>query len=97
MAPSNCALAVTLDQENKVAQHKIFHRKWVLVNTDPKRRCYNGAHFSCEWQWTAWSVLEHADETQVEERMKFWRGLNDFAVSQRGPGAKCEYKSMVVE
>jgi hypothetical protein len=64
-----------------------------LVNTDPQRRCYNGCHFSSEIRWTDWEVLEsNISETEIEKRLKFWRELNDYAVSQRGEGARNEYK-----
>lgn len=74
----------------------IFTRRRVLVNTDPQRRCYDGAHFSSELQWTAWAVLESMrylkPGADPVERLGFWRELNDFAVSQRGEGARCEFK-----
>jgi hypothetical protein len=71
----------------------IFTRGLVLVNTDPYHRCYNGAHFSSELQWTAWTVLEFLrPETYPEARLKFWRELNDYAVSQRGKEALREFE-----
>ena len=80
-----------------MAQHLIMRRQKAFVNTDPQRRCYNGAYHSYEWQWSGWEIMERMDESQVEDRLKFWRGLNDFAVSQRGEGAKCEYKAEAAE
>ena len=74
----------------------IYIRRQVLVNTDPWRRCYNGAHFSYELQWTNWTVLESMRYLRTgadpQARLKFWRELNDFAVSQRGEEARCEFK-----
>lgn len=74
----------------------IMHRKRILVNTDPQRRCYNGCHFSSELQWTAWSVLESMrylkPGADPQARLTFWRELNDYAVSQRGEGARTEFK-----
>lgn len=67
---------------------KLYVRKQVEVNTDPQRRCYYGCHFSSEWQWQPWESLGEADEAQL----KYFIELNDYAVSQRGPGARCEYK-----
>ena len=60
-------------------------RLQIEVNTDPQRRCYYGCHFSSEIVWTAWTVL-HSDvpENEVERKLKFWRELNAYAVSQRG-------------
>lgn len=72
----------------------ILHRKQILVNTDPQRRCYNGCNFSEELQWTGWSVLEVGiPQERIEQRLTFWRELNDYAVSQRGEGAKSEFKT----
>lgn len=74
----------------------IFSRRQVLVNTDPQRRCYNGCHFKSELVWTPWVVLESMcylkSGADPEARLKFWRELNDYAVSQRGEGARCEFK-----
>jgi hypothetical protein len=74
----------------------IWTRRRVLVNTDLQRRCYNGAHFSSELQWTAWEVLDSLQDLRSgstpESRLKFWRELNDYAVSQRGESARCEYE-----
>ena len=74
----------------------IFVRRQVLVNTDPLRRHYNGAHFSSELQWTAWAMLERMRHLKPgadpQARLEFWRELNNFAVSQRGEIARCEFK-----
>ena len=73
-------------------------RKRIEVNTDPQRRCYNGCHFSSELQWTAWEVLDsNLPEAKVESSLKFWRELNDYAVSQRGASAKTEYEAIPKE
>lgn len=72
----------------------IMHRKNVFVNTDPQRRCYNGCFYSYEYHWGPWEVLEYTTAEKVEERLKFWRELNAYAVSARGEGAKSEFKSM---
>lgn len=70
----------------------LLRRKRIEVNTDPQRRCYNGCHFSSELRWTAWESLDYFDAKHAEARLKFWRELNDYAVSQRGESAKCEFK-----
>lgn len=74
----------------------IVYRQRILVNTDPQRRCYNGCHKSSELQWTDWETLESLcylkPGTDLEDRLKFWRELNDYAVSQRGESARCEFK-----
>lgn len=66
----------------------IEYRTRILVNTDSQRRCYNGCHFSSEWQWTEWAVLEYdIAKKGLEKRLEFWHKLNEYAVSQRGEGA----------
>ena len=73
--------------------HTIYTRQKTLVNTDPQRRCYNGCYFSYEYQWTRWESLESGlPAEKVERKLKFWTELNDYAVSQRGEGAKREFK-----
>ncbi len=72
----------------------IMMRDLRLVNIDPQRRCYNGCNFSEELQWQSWEVLEYTKAEYVEERLKFWRDLNDYAVSQRGKGAYTEFKAV---
>ena len=69
-------------------------RRQVLINTDPQRRCYNVFHASSELQWTGWGVIDFGiKEERIEERLKFWQELNDYAVSQRGEGARCEFRT----
>ena len=72
-----------------------------LINTDPQRRCYNGAHFSSELVWTEWEDLESMKylkpDTDPQDRLRFWRELNDYAVSQRGEPARCEFRLVEVE
>lgn len=64
-----------------------------FVNTDPQRRCYNGCYFSYEHRWGAWEELDRPATLEIaERRLKFWRELNDYAVSQRGEGARKEFK-----
>lgn len=69
-------------------------RKLVEINTDPQRRCYNGCHFESKIVWTDWETLElDTPPEKVEARLKFWRELNDYAVSQRGKvGTLSEFK-----
>lgn len=71
----------------------VQHRVRVLVNTDPQRRCYNGAHFSSELQWTAWEVLASGVTAErLDNVLTFWKELNEYAVSQRGEGARREFR-----
>ncbi len=66
------------------------------MNTDPQRRCYNGCHAKSEMQWAAWEDLNlHVSEDTVEDKLKFWRDLNDYAVSQRGEGARRQFEAVL--
>lgn len=57
-------------------------RKQIEINTDPQRRCYDGCHFSSELSWTEWDWLEYdVNPEDVENRLKFWRELNEYSVS----------------
>lgn len=72
---------------------KILRRVKLVVNTDPQRRCYNGCNYSEVIQKRPWEVLElDVSSDSISSRLEFWRSLNDYAVSQRGEGARCEFK-----
>lgn len=73
----------------------IEFRRQIEINTDPQRRCYNGGHFSSEWIWSSWEILDdEVPEDKVEHKLAFWRELNDYAVSARGAGARCEFRAV---
>lgn len=68
-------------------------RHRVFVFDDPQRRCYNGAYGAHHYEWSEWDLLElNVDPEKVEERLTFWRELNDYAVGQRGESAKREFR-----
>ena len=75
--------------------YNIVFRKKIKVSTDPQRRCYDGVNFSSEVVWTSWSALESGwAEERIEDRLKFWRDLNAYAVSERGElGTLCEFRA----
>lgn len=76
----------------------IEHRVRILVNTDRQRRCYNGCNFSEELQWTGWGPLDSAKTEEASKvKMKFWRELNDYAISQRGESARRELRLVEVK
>ena len=76
----------------------LMHRVRVFVNTDPQRRCYDGCYFSYEHRWSEWGVLDRLPDAEAAERkLKFWRELNDYAVSERGEGARREFKIVMAE
>jgi len=60
-------------------------RKKIEINTDPQRRCYWGVHAKSKLIWTSWEWLEwNVELDKVEERLKFWRDLNNYSVSVGG-------------
>lgn len=66
----------------------------IEVNTDPRRRCYNGCHAKTELVDLPWSLLElEIPAERVEDRIKFWRELNDYAISRRGESARKEFRA----
>jgi len=69
----------------------------VEVNTDPRRRCYNGCHAKSEIVTTPWELLvTNVSDEQIEKKLLFWRELNDYAVSQRGESATKEFRAVLV-
>lgn len=73
-------------------------RRKVVINTDPQRRCYWGCHFKSEVVWSEWETLDwNILPEKIERRLEFWKELNDYAVSERGEGARCEYRTVEVE
>jgi hypothetical protein len=70
-------------------------RVTIVLNTDPQKRCYNGCFARTELVWSAWEVLNiNVPPEEVEDKLKFWRELNDYAVSQRGKEAKKEFRAV---
>lgn len=58
-------------------RYLIYGRKQIEVNTDPQRRCYDGCHFSSEWQWTEWAHLGTVDtEQEATESVALWEAIN---------------------
>ena len=77
--------------------YRLESRHLITVNNDPQKRCYNGCHFSTETFWSGWDWLElEIPENEIENRLTFWRELNDYAVSQRGKGAKKEFRKVLI-
>ena len=76
--------------------HTILVRKKTLVITDSQRRCYNGCFASYEYRWSEWEPLNlNVSADTVEDKLVFWRGLNDYAVEARGEEARCEFKAVL--
>jgi len=77
----------------KTKVYTIMVKPKVFVNRDPQKRCYNGAYADAGYEWGNWEVLESKiPAEQALDRLKFWSELNDYAVSQRGKGAKKQFK-----
>lgn len=75
--------------------YKIIQKFKVLVNHDPQKRCYNGAYANASYEWTNWETLEsNIPDDKIDSRLDFWRGLNAYAVSQRGVESKREFKKV---
>ena len=36
--------------------YRLYMRRGTLINTDPQRRCYNGAYFSSYMEWSPWEL-----------------------------------------
>ena len=69
------------------------------MNTDPQGRCYDGHHYKSELVWSNWedgesfiSCTEEAAKEEAEKRMTWWQDLNNYAVKERGEGARREYR-----
>lgn len=63
-----------------------------LQLNDP--RCYDGAYFDAEFVWGPWEILDRITPDKIEHKLKFWRDLNDYAVSQRGQSARSQFKAL---
>lgn len=71
-------------------------RKQLVATQGSRRRCYNGCFHSSDWETvdTDWETLElNVAPENVENRLEFWRDLNAYAVSQRGVGARREFRA----
>lgn len=69
----------------------LWKRSRCIENRDPWRRCYYGAFADAVVTWTQWEVLDRTTRAVAERRLAFWVDLNEYAVSQRGELAKCEF------
>lgn len=67
----------------------IYRSQSIFVFDDPQRRCYNGAFGAHHYESGPWERFESG---VTEDRVQFWRSLNDYAVSARGKSARVEYQ-----
>jgi len=74
----------------------IEYRKLTLSPTaGSQRRCYNGCFHPSDWEevWTHWDWLSlKLTPEEADKKLEFWQGLNDYAVKERGPKAKQEFR-----
>lgn len=55
----------------------VYVKKKVTINTDPQRRCYNGAHFKSEEVWTNWGLIcNYSRQDDAEDTMKTFQAIN---------------------
>jgi hypothetical protein len=55
----------------------LFERRLVTVNTDPQRRCYDGANFSERTEWSEWVlVCPYASLADALAAAETFRGIN---------------------
>jgi hypothetical protein len=69
----------------------LWQRSRCVENRDPMRRCYYGTYADAVLSWTQWVVFDRIPPEKAERQLAVWVDLNDYAVSQRGESAKCEY------
>lgn len=84
-------------QEEAQATYIIQHRMRTIINNDPLNRVYNGCVKDPQEVWTAWGELEGGFTTMeaAEKRLAFWQSLNDYAVQERGHGARREFRAIL--
>lgn len=73
--------------------YELWIRRQEFVWDDPLHRCYEGAYDDHHYEWGPWETLWSGDDmSKANCQLEFFRELNDYAVSQRGESAKCEFK-----
>lgn len=69
---------------------KAIYKRHVIQRTDKYGYPTGQFYWSCWEKFESQKFLKKG--VDMEERLTFWRGLNDYAVSFRGREAKVEYK-----
>lgn len=54
----------------------IKHRRPLVINTDPQRRCYNGCNFSEETVCSEWRVFGRYNREDGESSIAFFKTIN---------------------
>ena len=49
---------------------EVWSRSITVINTDPKRRCYNGVNFSEVTHYGEWKLFGTYDDLETAERVK---------------------------
>jgi hypothetical protein len=52
---------------------KVLYRTRTVINTDPQRRCYDGAHFSYRIEFGEWKLFGEYATAEIAENVM--RGL----------------------
>jgi hypothetical protein len=55
---------------------ELYFRQQVEVNTDPQRRCYDGANYSSAMVWTEWVLIGPYSREDAESSMKTFQDIN---------------------
>lgn len=74
--------------------YRVEQRNTEFVNTDPQRRCYNGAHASTAEQWAPWLVWTSGLDTlaEAEKEVADWSAFFDMP-----PKSGRKYEFRIVE
>lgn len=67
----------------------LYMRSLIVYNNDPQ-------HSSIPERWSEWELLDYNfPDDKIEEKLNWWRELNDEAVKARGRGATKEFEHRV--
>lgn len=58
-------------------KYTLEFRKRITINTDPQRRCYDGAYLSSEEVWTEWAeVYSSANREGLQDSADTFKRIN---------------------
>ena len=70
-----CALRQTRDAH--VSKFTVSVRRLVEVNTDPRRRCYQGVHAKSEMVWTEWQhICTYSTREDADGAVACFKAIN---------------------
>lgn len=53
--------------------------------------CDKYGYPTSQWYWSEWEWLCFVEAGKIGEALRYWRDLNDYAVSARGEGARRDF------